>query len=129
MATQQQFVYNSTTQYVGFFNSNPTASLDITGNGKISGNLEVGGNLTVTGTTLAFDVSNFSIEGKNLELAIPSDSTLPTDAAIDQGGIILSSQTGSKDILWRNATSAWTFNQNIDLAATDTIGNLHLAKS
>ena len=45
------------------------------------------------------------------------------DASIDQGGIILNSQTGSKDILWRNATSAWTFNQNVDLQATDAIGN------
>ncbi len=122
-STNSALYIDSTNEYVGFFNSNPTASLDVTGNGKISGNLEVAGNLTVTGTTLALDVSNFSIEGKTLELAIPSDSTLPTDASIDQGGVILNSQTGSKDLLWRNATSAWTFNQNVDLQATDTIGS------
>ena len=68
-------------------------------------------------------MSKFSIEGKTLDLAIPSDSTLPTDAAVDGGGIQLGSASGSKDILWRSATSAWTFNQNINLQDTDTIGS------
>ena len=93
---------DSTNQNLGFFNQSPTAALDVTGDGKVSGNFEVGGNLTVTGSTLAFDVSKFSIEGKTLDLAIPSDSTLPTDAAVDGGGIQLGSASGSKDILWRN---------------------------
>ena len=35
----------------------------------------------------------------------------------------LASVTGSKDILWRNALSAWTFNQNINLQDTADIGD------
>ena len=122
-STQSALYIDSTNQNLGFFNQSPTAALDVTGDGKVSGNFEVGGNLTVTGSTLAFDVSKFSIEGKTLDLAIPSDSTLPTDAAVDGGGIQLGSASGSKDILWRSATSAWTFNQNINLQDTDTIGS------
>ena len=122
-STSSALTIDATNQFVGFFNQNPTASLDITGDGVVSGNFEVGGNLTVKGTTLAFDVSNFSIEGKQLQLAIPSDSTLPTDAAIDNGGVVLNSETGSKDLVWRNATKSWTFNQNVDIAATDYLGN------
>ena len=122
-STSSALTIDATNQFVGFFNQNPSASLDITGDGVVSGNFEVGGNLTVKGTTLAFDVSNFSIEGKQLQLAIPSDSTLPTDAAIDNGGVVLNSETGSKDLVWRNATKSWTFNQNVDIAATDYLGN------
>ena len=122
-STNSALYIDSLNQYVGFFNTSPSAALDITGNGKVSGDFEVGGNLTVTGSTLAFDVSKFSIEGKTLDLAVSSDSTVPTDAAIDGGGIQLASNTGSKDILWRNALSAWTFNQNINLQDTDEIGN------
>ncbi len=122
-STQSALYIDSTNQNLGFFNQSPTAALDVTGDGKVSGNFEVGGNLTVTGSTLAFDVSKFSIEGKTLDLAIPSDSTLPSDAAVDGGGIQLGSSSGSKDILWRSATSAWTFNQNINLQDTDTIGS------
>ena len=122
-STNSALYIDSLNQYVGFFNTSPSAALDITGNGKVSGDFEVGGNLTVTGSTLAFDVSKFSIEGKTLDLAVSSDSTVPTDAAIDGGGIQLASTTGSKDILWRNALSAWTFNQNINLQDTDEIGN------
>ena len=122
-STNSALYIDSLNQYVGFFNTSPSAALDITGNGKVSGNFEVGGNLTVTGSTLAFDVSKFSIEGKTLDLAVSSDSTVPTDAAIDGGGIQLASTTGSKDILWRNTLSAWTFNQNINLQDTDEIGN------
>ena len=122
-STNSALYIDSLNQYVGFLNTSPSAALDITGNGKVSGDFEVGGNLTVTGSTLAFDVSKFSIEGKTLDLAVSSDSTVPTDAAIDGGGIQLASNTGSKDILWRNALSAWTFNQNINLQDTDEIGN------
>ena len=122
-STNSALYIDSLNQYVGFFNTSPSAALDITGNGKVSGDFEVGGNLTVTGSTLAFDVSKFSIEGKTLDLAVSSDSTVPTDAAIDGGGIQLASNTGSKDILWRNTLSAWTFNQNINLQDTDEIGN------
>ncbi len=122
-STNSALYIDSLNEYVGFFNTSPSAALDITGNGKVSGNFEVGGNLTVTGSTLAFDVSKFSIEGKTLDLAVSSDSTVPTDAAIDGGGIQLASNSGSKDILWRNALSAWTFNQNINLQDTDEISN------
>jgi len=122
-ATKSAMTIDSTQEFVGFFNSDPSAALDITGDGKISGDLEVGGNFTVTGTTLALDTQTLNVESKTIELAIPSDSTLSDDATVDGGGIILNSLSGSKDMLWRNATNSWTFNTNVDITDSDTNGN------
>jgi len=119
-STNSAMYIDSANEFVGFFNSSPTASLDITGDGKVSGDFTVGGNLQVEGTTLSIDTSVLNIESKNLNLALSSDSTLVDDATADGGGIILNSNTGSKDILWRNSTSNWTFNQNIDIIDTDS---------
>jgi hypothetical protein len=118
--TKSALFVDSANERVGFFNNTPTKSLDVVGDGKISGNLEVGGNLTVTGTSFAIDTSNLSVESKNVELAIQSDSTVGNDTAADGGGIILNSSAGSKDILWSNSTGHWTFNQDIDIIETDT---------
>ena len=122
-STNSAMYIDSANEFVGFFNSSPTAALDITGDGKVSGDFTVGGNLSVEGTTLSIDTSVLSIESKNINLALNSDSTLVDDATADGGGIILNSSAGSKDILWRNSTSNWTFNQNIDIIDTDTNGN------
>ena len=119
-STNSALYIDSANEFVGFFNSSPTASLDITGDGKVSGDFTVGGNLSVEGTTLSIDTSVLNIESKNLNLALSSDSTLVDDATADGGGIILNSNTGSKDIIWRNSTSNWTFNQNIDIIDTDS---------
>ena len=121
-STKSAMFIDTDNEYVGFFNNEPTASLDITGDGKISGDLEVGGNFTVTGTTLALDTQTLNVESKTIELAIPSDSTLSNDATVDGGGIVLNSLTGSKDMLWRNATNSYTFNTNVDIQETDTNG-------
>lgn len=121
--TNSALYIDSANEYVGFFNSSPTASLDVTGDGKVSGDFEIGGNLTVTGTTLALDTTTLTVESKTVQLAIASDSTLVDDATADGGGVILNSSAGSKDILWRNATGHWTFNQDIDIIDSDTNGN------
>ena len=121
--TNSALYIDSANEFVGFFNSSPTASLDVTGDGKISGDFEIGGNLTVTGTTLALDTTTLTVESKTVELAIASDSTQVDDAGADGGGIVLNSSAGSKDILWSNSTGHWTFNQDIDILDTDTNGN------
>ena len=56
-STNSALFIDSTNEFLGFFNSTPTAALDVTGNAKISGNLDIGGNLNVTGTTLSLDTS------------------------------------------------------------------------
>jgi len=114
-STNSAMYIDSANERVGFFNDNPTASLDITGSGKVSGDFEIGGNLTVTGTTLALDTSTLVVESKNIQLALTSDSTVGDNAAADGGGVILNSSEGSKDILWNNSTGHWSFNQGIDL--------------
>ncbi len=121
-STNSALFIDSTNEFLGFFNSTPTAALDVTGNAKISGNLDIGGNLNVTGTTLSLDTSTLTVESKNIELALPSDSSLSDDATVDGGGIILNSTAGSKDILWKSATNSYTFNTNVDIIATDTNG-------
>jgi hypothetical protein len=49
-------------------------------------------------------------------MGVLDDSTLATDVQVDGGGIILQSQQGSKDFVWRSATNSWTTNVNIDIA-------------
>jgi hypothetical protein len=90
--------------YVGIFNDNPTATLDVGGDVKISGNL------TITGDTFQTDTENLRIQDKNIELAISSDSTLLTDAQVDDAGIIVRATPSNKEILWKQTTNAFTSN-------------------
>jgi hypothetical protein len=95
-------------QRIGFFNSSPTASVDITGDLKVSGNLIIqGDSFTINTTTL-------EVEDKNIELN--KKSTQVTDSSADGGGITLKGTT-DKTFAWANSTSAWTSNQNIDLSS------------
>ena len=51
-------------------------------------------------------------------IGIIEDSTVLTNAQVDQGGIILKSADGDKELLWRNATQAWTSSENLGVVAT-----------
>jgi hypothetical protein len=102
-------------QKVGVWKTNPSYSLDVTGDGRFTSNLTVGGNLLVEGDTTYFNTSTLRVEDKNIELGLLDDSTEGDDTAVDGGGIILRSSNGSKDWTWSLATNSYTSNVDIDL--------------
>jgi len=99
----------STEERIGIFNSNPSTTLDVTGDVKISGDL------TITGSTTTVDSATLRVEDKNIELAIGSDSTLLNDSQVDQAGLIVKSSGGDKEWLWRQANNSWTTPNSINL--------------
>ena len=104
-------VIDSSTGYVGIFESAPQATLDVDGNVRIQGNL------TVEGTTTNIDVATLQVEDINIELGITDDSTLLDDASVDDGGIILRASGIEKKLTWKVATDAWTSSRNFDLSS------------
>lgn len=97
-------------RHLGIFEPSPQAQLDV------GGDVRIQGNLVVEGDTTSFEVTKLRVENKNIEMGVLDDSTLATDVQVDGGGIILQSQQGSKDFVWRSATNSWTTNVNIDIA-------------
>tara|TARA_B100001287_G_scaffold275348_1_gene282735 strand:- start:2365 stop:4200 length:1836 start_codon:yes stop_codon:yes gene_type:complete len=103
---------NSANNRVGIYNSNPGATLDVTGDMKISGDL------TVSGSTTTIDSATLRVEDKNIELGLGSDSTLLNDTQVDSAGIIVKSSDGDKEFLWRQASNAWTTGNSINFTGT-----------
>jgi hypothetical protein len=95
--------------HLGIFEPTPQAQLDV------GGDVRIQGNLVVEGDTTSFEVTKLRVENKNIEMGVLDDSTLATDAQVDGGGIIVQSQQGSKDFVWKQATNSWTTNVNIDI--------------
>ena len=108
---------DTSTQRFGLYTATPTATLDVTGDGKFSGNLTVGGDITVQGTATYLNTERMTVQDPNIELGLLDDSTEGDDTNADGGGITLRSSNGSKDISWVQSTGNWTFNQNVDLLA------------
>ena len=102
------------TARVGIFTTDrlPEYTLDV------EGDLRVTGDLIVEGDRIALDVQTLRVEDKIIEIGVLNDSTELTDAQADSSGIQVNSSNGSKDILWKNATNAFTSNVNIDLLNT-----------
>jgi len=96
---------------VGIFTTNrlPEYTLDV------EGDLRVTGDLIVEGDRVALDVQTLRVEDKIIEIGVLNDSTELTDAQADSSGIQVNSSAGSKDILWKNVTNAFTSNVNFDL--------------
>ena len=99
---------------VGIFTTNrlPAYTLDV------EGDIRCTGNLIVEGTRVALDVATLRVEDKIIEIGVMNDSTELTDAQADESGIQVNSQGGSKDILWKVSTNAFTSNVNFDLLGT-----------
>jgi hypothetical protein len=99
---------------VGIFTTNrlPEYTLDV------EGDLRVTGDLLVEGNRVALDVQTLRVEDKIIEIGVLNDSTELTDAMADSSGIQINSSNGSKDILWKAATNAFTSNVNFDLLNT-----------
>jgi hypothetical protein len=67
------------------------------------------------------NTQNLYVEDKNIELAI-SNSLIPSnDVFVDEGGIILRSADGDKQIQWYVADYAWRMNQHLDLVAGPSV--------
>ena len=101
------------TAHVGIFRDDPEYTLDV------AGDLRVTGDLLVEGNTVSVDVATLRVEDKNIELGISNDSTLLSDAAMDNAGIIARVTGDDKTLVWRLSTDAWTSNRNFDLATAD----------
>ena len=99
---------------VGIFTTNrlPEYTLDV------EGDLRVTGDLIVEGDRVALDVQTLRVEDKVIEIGVLNDSTELTDALADSSGIQVNSSAGSKDLLWKLATNAFTSNVNFDLLNT-----------
>jgi hypothetical protein len=105
---------DASTARVGIFTTNrlPEYTLDV------EGDLRVTGDLIVEGDRVALDVQTLRVEDKIIEIGILNDSTELTDALADSSGISVNSSAGSKDILWKVTTNAFTSNVNFDLLNT-----------
>lgn len=106
---------------IGIFKTNPTSTLDVSGDMRVTSNVTVDGNLLVNGDTTYFNTSTLRVEDKNIELGLLDDSTEGNDAAVDGGGITLRSSQGSKDIAWYSATNSWSINTNFDLQSSPVV--------
>lgn len=106
---------DASTARVGIFTTNrlPEYTLDV------EGDLRVTGDLIVEGDRVALNVQTLRVEDKIIEIGILNDSTELTDALADSAGIQVNSSNGSKDILWKIATNAFTSNVNFDLLNTN----------
>lgn len=93
---------------VGIFKSNPSYTLDVTGD------LRITGNLVVEGSSISLDVATLQVEDKNIELAY-SDPLL-TDTQLDGAGIILRSSVSNKSFAWNDATSSLKSSEHLSLA-------------
>jgi hypothetical protein len=96
---------------VGILNTNPSFTLDINGDTRITGNL------IVQGTTTSLDTAVLKVEDKQIELALTNDSTLLSDALLDDAGIVVQGADGSKDWTWKNLTNSWTSHSNVDVGS------------
>lgn len=99
----------SETSRVGIYNDSPSYTLDV------GGDLRVTGNLVVDGETISLSTNDLRVKDKNIILADAGDSTLLTDAQVDEAGIIVASLNGSKEFVWRNNTNAFTTNTSLDI--------------
>ena len=78
------------------------------GAATFGGAVAIGGSLTVQGNLTYLDSTITQIQDKKIDLAY-SDS--PSDGAADGGGISLKGNA-DYEIVWINATNAWTVNQS-----------------
>ena len=94
----------------------PLASPALTGDATAV-NLTLSGNLTVNGSTSTINSTTLTVQDKDIVLG---QTATPTDAAADNGGIILKGTT-DKSIKYSIAKSAWDISENINIPADKSI--------
>lgn len=101
--------------YIGIYKTDPEYTLDVSGNFRVSTDAIIDGNLTVNGDTSFFNVTNYRVEDKNIELGILSDGSKTSDSQLDNAGIIVASQDGDKTLTWNLSENSWTSNVDFNL--------------
>ena len=101
---------------IGILNNSPAYTLDVTGDQRITGDLRIEGDLTV-GTIVNEDVTSLRVADKNIQLAIPDDSSLldSTSEFIDDAGLLIETTGGSIKWTYRVETASWTTEDNINI--------------
>tara|TARA_Y100000022_G_C13250129_1_gene376784 strand:- start:256 stop:2175 length:1920 start_codon:yes stop_codon:yes gene_type:complete len=99
---------------LGIFNDSPDDDI-VFGTSTSPKNLVVTGDLLVSGNQVSLDVQTLRVEDKQIELAIQDDSTLPSDAEVDDAGIVVRVVGDDKRWTWRQATDNWTSSHGINL--------------
>jgi len=101
---------------IGILNNSPAYTLDVTGDQRITGDLRIEGDLTV-GTIVNEDVTSLRVADKNIQLAIPDDSSLldSTSDFIDDAGLLIETTGGSIKWTYRVGTASWTTEDNINI--------------
>lgn len=97
-------------------NTGTTITVGLPNDVTIGNDLVVTGDLTVNGTLTTLSSTEVRVEDKNLLLG---DTATPTDVTANGGGLTLAGAT-NKEITWYSATSAWTFNQAINITNSGT---------
>jgi len=103
---------DATNNYIGLFNSAPTATLHV-GTVATPGSVIIEGNLTVNGVTTTINSTTISIDDKNIELGSVAS---PTDSTANGGGFTLKGTT-DKTFTWVNGGAYWNSSEHINLVA------------
>lgn len=130
--TYSAFKFDAVNQRMGIFNDAPNALVEggtdtrSTGvvigttadprNLVVSGDVRIDGDLRV-GTVVNEEISTLRVADKVIELATPDDSTLLDSSSeyIDGAGIVINTNQGSIDWVYRNENSNWTTEVNINI--------------
>ena len=109
--------WDAANKRLGILTTSPAYTLDVAGDGRFTGDLKVDGDLRV-GTVVNEDVTSLRIADKNIQLALPDDSTLldSTSEFIDDAGLLIETTGGSIKWTYRVGTTAWTTEDNINIA-------------
>lgn len=84
-------------------------------NFDFDGDVRVTGSLIVDGETTSLDVATLRVQDHQIELAITDDSSLPTDSAVDQAGIIVRVTGDDKYLLWQLDTNQWDLSSGLNV--------------
>lgn len=112
---------------LGIFTDTPEYALDVNGSVRIKQDL------IVEGDSISLDIQSLRVQDKQIELAIFEDSSLPTDAAVDDAGIVVRVAGDDKRWTWRQASDSWTSSHSIEMLPFNAVlkidGNDVLSKT
>ena len=104
---QSGLFMNASSERIGLYTNQPTATLDVNGSVRIRQNLTVEGDITAINQTV------INIEDKLISLG---KTGTPSNTTAAGGGFLLEGGTdGDKTILWNSSLPAWESNQDINI--------------
>jgi cytochrome c-type biogenesis protein CcmE len=96
-------------QRVGFFNTAPSSTVDITGD------LRVNGNLIIEGNSFEINTTTLKVQDKNIEMNV-TESGIVSDVDANGGGFTLYGTT-PKTIQYSSSQQAWSSSEHFDLSS------------